>query len=138
MRITVSDPLHECVKVWATREVGPERVPSLARKELAKWLGAGHPALPDLQEIASELITNAILHADAEWVRLSLSREPYAWQLTVTDPGAAGKAAPPSRQSRSSDERGRGLLIVDALTEGRWDTTVNAAGERVVWTQLRR
>ncbi|GAA1618605.1 hypothetical protein GCM10009733_013640 [Nonomuraea maheshkhaliensis] len=137
MRITVSDPLHECVKVWATREVGPERVPSLARKELAKWLGPDHTALPDLQEIASELITNAILHADADWVRLSLKREPYSWRLTVTDPGPSGKTQPP-RHSRSSDERGRGLLIVDALTEGRWDTTVNAEGERVVWTQVRR
>jgi anti-sigma regulatory factor (Ser/Thr protein kinase) len=120
-----------------TDEVESRRVPSLARRELVEWMGPDHPALADLQEIASELVTNAIIHAAATWVRMSLVPESGFWRLAVTDPGRSGRI-PCQRHPLPNVERERGLLIVDSLTHGRWDTRLNLVGERVVWALLPR
>ncbi|MEU4226744.1 ATP-binding protein [Nonomuraea sp. NPDC026600] len=137
MRAAVSDLPYAGVKVWTTGEAESHRIPSLARRELAEWMGPDHPALPDLQEIASELVTNAIIHANAIWVRMHLISESGFWRLTITDPGNSGET-PRVRQPRPNEAGGHGLLVVDALTNGQWDTHRSLAGERVVRALLPR
>ena len=137
MRAAVSNPPYAGVKVWTTGETESHRIPSLARRELVEWVGPAHPTLPDRQEIASELLTNAIIHANAIWVRMHLTPESGFWRLTITDPGNSGET-PRARRPRPNETGGRGLLVVDALTNGQWDTHRSPVGERVVSALLPR
>ncbi|MEU1390285.1 MULTISPECIES: ATP-binding protein [unclassified Nonomuraea] len=134
----MSSSLHAGVKVWTVGEVGdPAMLPRLARTELAAWLGADHQALDDLRLIASELVANALQHAAAQWVRLSLAPEAGFWRLAVADPGRNG-LVPRPRMPLDADESGRGLRLVHELTKGLWGTYLDRAGERIVWALVPR
>ncbi|MFC4012425.1 ATP-binding protein [Nonomuraea purpurea] len=136
----LSDPPYAGIKVWLTREVEASRIPALARRELRGWMG-DHPALADLELIASELVTNALVHGAGPWVRMSLrsveERERRYWRLTVVDPGRSA-SVPMPRMPGPGEKTGRGLLVVDALTNGCWETAVTQVGERMVWALLPR
>ncbi|MEV4288869.1 ATP-binding protein [Nonomuraea bangladeshensis] len=115
-------------------------LPSLARRELQAWMGE-HSALENLQLIASELVTNALVHGRGPWVRMSLfpvdgDGRRY-WRLAVVDPGSSGRIPLP-RMPGEEESRGRGLWVVDALTCGCWGTERTVIGERVVWALLPR
>ncbi|MGP3921482.1 ATP-binding protein [Nonomuraea sp. 10N515B] len=138
MRAAVSDPAYTGIRVWLVSELeDPALLPRLARRELVKWMGPEHPALADLQLIASELVSNAVLHAAAAWVRMSLVPSAYYWELKVTDPGLSA-SVPMPRCPGMDDERGRGLWVVDDLTLGYWDTSRSPAGDRIVRACLPR
>lgn len=138
MCAVMSDPPYTGVRIWLVGELDdPALLPGLARRELAAWMGPRHRALPDLQLIASELVTNALLHAGAEWVRMSLLPSGDHWELTVTDPGLC-PSAPTPRRLAVDEPHGRGLWVVDDLTQGRWDTSHSPAGGRVVRVFLPR
>ncbi|MFI6712115.1 ATP-binding protein [Nonomuraea sp. NPDC050478] len=141
MRVTV--PEHPCagIKVWLLSEVGKrELVAALARRELRGWMG-DHQALADLQLIASELVTNAVVHGGGPWVRMSLiaveERERRYWRLSVVDSGVSGGVPLPSMPG-PEETRGRGLWVVDDLTNGCWGTDRTQVGERVVWALIPR
>ncbi|MEV0623989.1 ATP-binding protein [Nonomuraea sp. NPDC050404] len=113
-------------------------LPRLARRELRRWIG-DHPAFDDLELIVSELVTNAVVHAAATWVRLTLRPEEVGgrryWRVAVVDPGRSA-LVPQPRIAALSDPSGRGLWLVDDLTHGCWDTELTQLGERVVWALL--
>ncbi|MFC5823071.1 ATP-binding protein [Nonomuraea insulae] len=113
-------------------------LPGLARQELRGWMG-DHWAVGDLQVIASELVTNAMVYGGGAWVRMSLRPEEQGgrryWRLTVVDPGRSG-TVPMPRMPGVGEMTGRGLWIVDALTSGSWATSLTQAGERAVWARL--
>lgn len=137
----LSDPPYAGIKVWLTIEVDHgDLLPRMAREELREWMG-DHPALDDLQLIASELVTNAVTHGGAHWVRMSLGQEEERgkryWRLTVADPGLS-ESGPMPRMPLRYEQRGRGLWVVDELTLGCWGTHRTQAGECVVWAQLPR
>ncbi|MER7362185.1 ATP-binding protein [Nonomuraea wenchangensis] len=141
MQASLSDPSCAGIKVWLTSELDDRRlVVPLAREELRAWMGPD-PALGDVQLIASELVTNAVVHGAGAWVRMSLRTmeegERRYWRLAVADPGLAA-GVPIPRLPQLHEVRGRGLWIVDELTLGCWGTDRNAAGERIVWAQLAR
>ncbi|MEU5867815.1 ATP-binding protein [Nonomuraea sp. NPDC047529] len=130
--------LHAGVKVWTVGELeDPATLPRLARTELTAWLGADHRALDDLRLIASELVANALQHAKAQWVRLSLAPEAGFWRPAVADPGRNG-LVPRPRLPLDADESGRGLRLVHELTNGLWGTYLDRAGERIVWALVSR
>ncbi|YCK42590.1 ATP-binding protein [Actinomadura sp. ATCC 39365] len=134
----VADPPFAGVKVWLVREIEiPSLLPGLVRRELAEWMGSTHEALGDLQTIATELVTNALIHANAEWVRVHLIPESGFWRLTVVDPGRNG-LVPHPRITAETDEWGRGLRMVHGLTSGAWGTNATLLGERVVWALVPR
>ncbi|MGP3957638.1 ATP-binding protein [Nonomuraea sp. 3N208] len=141
MQVDVIDPPYAGIKEWLTGEIGDGALlPGLARRELRKWVG-DHPALADLQLIASELATNALVHGAGAWVRMTLrptdEGERRYWLLTAVDPGLS-TCVPLPRMPGPDESRGRGLWIVDALTCGCWGTDRTQAGERVVWALLPR
>ncbi len=68
MQAALSNPPYAGIKVWLTSEMDDHRlVVPLAREELRAWMGPD-PALGDVQLIASELVTNAVVHGAGAWV----------------------------------------------------------------------
>ncbi|WP_051371527.1 SpoIIE family protein phosphatase [Streptomyces sp. 142MFCol3.1] len=89
----------------------------------------------DLQLMASEVVTNALTHADS-YVELRLRLFPDRIRLEVRDTDVT----PPLPSSLSAceeenaqAEHGRGLIIVDAL--GEWGSSPSGRG-KVVWCEL--
>ncbi len=102
------------------------RARNLACGQLAAW---GMDELAFTTElIVSELVTNAIRHASGP-ICLRVIRD-RALICEVTD---ASSTAPRLRHARTTDEGGRGLLIVAQLAR-RWGTRYTRAG-KVIWTE---
>jgi anti-sigma regulatory factor (Ser/Thr protein kinase) len=72
--------------------------------------------IEDAEAVASELVSNAVMHAGARTFGLELLRltdDPSAVAVTVTDPSPL----PPIRCAPAvGDEHGRGLLVIEALS----------------------
>lgn len=93
------------------------------------------PRLRRLAElIISELASNAVVHARTP-AGVSVRLLGNCLQLAVRD-GDPRLVYPPPTQVPGSDiaERGRGLLILDAMTDG-WGSAPTATG-KVVWARL--
>ncbi|MFF6878585.1 MULTISPECIES: SpoIIE family protein phosphatase [unclassified Streptomyces] len=97
-----------------------------ATRQLARW------GLDDLafttELVVSELVTNAMRYATGS-IRLRLIRE-RALVCEVLDGGAT---APHLRHPRTTDEGGRGLLLVSQLTQ-RWGTRFVPDG-KIIWAE---
>ncbi|WP_354643962.1 SpoIIE family protein phosphatase [Kitasatospora camelliae] len=108
---------------------GPQ--PSRARRFTRETLEAWElTALVDYAELmVSELVTNALLHADAPR-RLRLFRD-RVLTLEVAD---AGSQSPRLRSSAEEDEGGRGIHLVSELAH-RWGTRTTREG-KVVWAEI--
>ncbi|MFJ7176492.1 SpoIIE family protein phosphatase [Streptomyces massasporeus] len=97
-----------------------------ATRQLAHW---GLEELAFTTElVVSELVTNAIRYATGS-IRLRLIRE-RALVCEVLDGGAT---APHLRHPRTTDEGGRGLLLVSQLTQ-RWGTRFVPEG-KIIWAE---
>ncbi|WP_432158000.1 sodium/proline symporter PutP [Streptomyces sp. bgisy153] len=124
-----------------TRVLSPDRVVSwdlprdpaavaqaraLAGERLAEW---GLDELAFTTElIVSELVTNAIRHASGP-VTLRLIRD----RGLICEVSDASGTSPRLRHARTTDEGGRGLLIVAQLAQ-RWGTRYTATG-KTIWTE---
>jgi anti-sigma regulatory factor (Ser/Thr protein kinase) len=84
------------------------------------------------QLVASELVTNAVVHAGT-MIDLTLRLAPPLLHIAVRD-GDAGKAQLSGITDESS-ETGRGLLLVDALAVT-WGNFLPNTG-KVVWATVR-
>jgi PAS domain S-box-containing protein len=97
-----------------------------ATRQLARW------DLDDLafttELVVSELVTNAIRYSEGP-IRLRLIRE-RALICEVFDGGAT---APHLRHPRTTDEGGRGLLLVSQVTQ-RWGTRFVPDG-KIIWAE---
>jgi anti-sigma regulatory factor (Ser/Thr protein kinase) len=95
--------------------------------------GWGFPELDDLEVVTSELITNAIVHAEAAPV-VRLRRGDEGRVLIEVADTHVGR--PVLRVPYEQHTRGLGLHIVDALSEG-WGVRGGADGHpKVVWARL--
>ncbi|MGP3942614.1 SpoIIE family protein phosphatase [Streptomyces sp. 6N106] len=139
----VRDPVREdaAIQIARTHTLGPAQVVSwdlpsdpsvvstarsLVTRQLTAW---------DMEEatfttelIASELVTNAIRHAKPP-VRLRLIRS-HVLTCEVSD---GSSTSPRLRHARTTDEGGRGLLLV-ARCSGRWGTRYTEDG-KTVWVE---
>ncbi|MGW2486136.1 sodium/proline symporter PutP [Streptomyces sp. NPDC001606] len=99
---------------------------SLATRQLTDW---GIPHLTFTTElIVSELVTNAIRHASGPVVlRLIQDRG------LICEVSDGSSTSPRLRHARTTDEGGRGLLIVAQLAH-RWGTRYTAHG-KIIWTE---
>lgn len=82
--------------------------------------------------VVSELVTNAV-NADAARISVRLCVEDRHVRIEVED-DAGG--TPTVMHTTTTDERGRGLAIVDSLAD-RWGIQPMAPGKQV-WVELRR
>jgi anti-sigma regulatory factor (Ser/Thr protein kinase) len=115
--------------------VGPDRnAPGLARlavQEFCEELGVDGDG-DSAQLVASELVTNAVVHAGTD-IDLTLRLIPPLLHVAVRD-GSTQPARIADIVDQSSPS-GRGLLLVDALSTA-WGSVVLNSG-KVVWATIR-
>ncbi|MEU4536378.1 ATP-binding protein [Streptosporangium sp. NPDC023825] len=118
---------------------------SRARGVAGDLLGADHHAYEAVRLVVSELVTNAFKHADrgrvGKSIRLALFRRGPIIRIEVTDQGAAFDAprreVPFTEVQNARAEFGRGLVIVDELSQGNWGSRGHGRGRgRTVWCEL--
>jgi CheY-like chemotaxis protein len=99
------------------------------RDRCAQWrLDA---VVDDVLVVVSELVTNAVIHAQSgAELRLVLSEA--LLRVEVVDDGAG---APDPQLASSEDEHGRGLLLVTVLSDA-WGVDATSDGRKVVWADL--
>ncbi|MFJ9544333.1 ATP-binding protein [Streptomyces sp. NPDC101225] len=86
-----------------------------------------------LTVIASELTTNAVVHAHGEEITVALLLSPHHVWVSVTDQGQPHTLISP-RNTNQDAEDGRGLCLVEALATS-WRATSSPSGTRV-WACL--
>ena len=92
--------------------------------------------LGDVRLLVSELVTNAIRHADLEAeaaIRLSVTVSESMIRVMVRDPGPGFAVAAPLAQPDPRREGGWGLFLVEALAD-RWG--VEPGSPTAVWFEL--
>jgi serine/threonine-protein kinase RsbW len=109
-----------------------------ARRELrAALAGWKLDELTDSAELVlSELMTNAVRHARSPHGRLVETR----WERTATgvriEVHDANHRVPQMRRAADTDEHGRGLVLVDILTDHRWGVSSRQGVGKLVWAHL--
>ena len=93
---------------------------------------AGPGRVAELELIASELVTNSLLHARNGPVGLRLCAG-HELLIEVTD-GTRGESVPRAKQPVKGEIGGMGLMVVAALSEA-WGSEIRGEG-RVVWASL--
>ncbi|MFD1540975.1 ATP-binding protein [Nonomuraea guangzhouensis] len=144
MPAALQSPAH--FHTFTMNDVDPRAIPARARATITSWVGTDHPRAFDLQTLATELVTNAIRYGlgtmpATRWVRMSLEREASFLRLAVIDPGHANTfphLREPVNDPRPDDEDaaiegGRGLHVVQKITNGCWGHYYNVQNEQVVW-----
>ncbi|MEW1685655.1 ATP-binding protein [Streptomyces sp. NPDC093594] len=127
---------HAAVSIACSRE-GLARARSFTRDTLGDW-SLTHCG-DDATLVMTELAANAVTHAasrcpGAPDVRLGFRLEPAHLLLTVSDPDDHPPVVSPGSGS-GLEEHGRGLRIVDALSEA-WGWTPTAPIGKTVWARL--
>ena len=106
-----------------------------ARRFVTKTVTEWHltSLLDDALLVASELAANAVTHAESSF-RIRLSLKEAALRIDVIDTGAG---TPEPQPSSFTEEHGRGLHLVAALTSAWGLETIPGEG-KVVWAELAR
>ena len=106
---------------------------ALARKFVSKTLTEWgmEPLMDSALLVASELAANAVTHADTSF-RIQLSLAPSTLRIDVTD---SGEGTPEPQPPTLSEEHGRGLLLIGALTTA-WGLDDAPGAGKVVWAEL--
>ncbi|MFD3662168.1 ATP-binding protein [Streptomyces sp. NPDC058659] len=108
------------------------RARRLAEERLILW-GCGPGIRDTVALVVSELVTNAVVHTASGRVVCELREGEDTLRIAVRDEG--GPAGPRIRDC-GEEERGRGLLIVDALCTA-WGADRTGHGTaQVVWAEL--
>ena len=116
------------VAVLPPRAASAARARELVMVQCAAW---GFPSLcEDLALVVTELVANAVRHAGTDII-VSVVEIDHGIRLEVRD-GSTRPLRP--RAALSSDEGGRGLLLVDALSH-RYGVVGEPDGKRV-WVEL--
>ncbi|MFE4059370.1 ATP-binding protein [Streptomyces sp. NPDC059096] len=115
-----------------------DRYPFVARQHccalLQKWGLDEYELLELVELVVSEVVTNALRYGEGLDVRLRMSvTECHALRLEVRD---GSSAVPRVRVAGPLEERGRGLLIVDALVSACGGTWGVSEGGTTTWCQV--
>lgn len=106
-----------------------------ARRFVLDALAGAAP--PDLEEtvvlLASELVTNAVVHVGGE-IEVLVRLTPTAVRVEVTD---GSEVTPSPRRAGADDTSGRGLTLVEALAR-RWGVDAIPPGGKTVWFEVDR
>ncbi|NML51465.1 ATP-binding protein [Streptomyces sp. R302] len=126
------DPAHRFAFELPARTESVSRARHLTEDRLLLW-GRGPEIRDTAALVVSELVTNAVLHTASSRIVCELRQGADSIRIAVRDEG--GPAGPRIRDC-GADERGRGLLIVDALCEA-WGAERTGHGTaQIVWAEL--
>jgi anti-sigma regulatory factor (Ser/Thr protein kinase) len=104
---------------------------AFAQRSLLQW--ELDDLVPDAVVIVSELVTNAILHANSE-CELRLSLHPKSLRIAVVD---YGPGMPEPQAPSATNTSGRGLQIIDTLSFA-WGVDLLTGNQKLVWAELNR
>lgn len=107
----------------------PARARQFVSKTLTEW--GLEPLIDSALLVTSELATNAVTHADSGF-RIELSLAPTTMRIDVVD---SGSGTPEPQEPSMSEEHGRGLHLIDALTTA-WGLDDAPGAGKVVWAEL--
>ncbi|MEU3610061.1 ATP-binding protein [Streptomyces sp. NPDC035033] len=126
------DPRHRFAFELPARTESVGRARRLTEERLILW-GCGPEIRDTAALVVSELVTNAVLHTASGRIVCELREGATALRIAVRDEG--GPAGPRIRDC-GAEERGRGLLIVDALCAA-WGAERTGHGTaQTVWAEL--
>ncbi|UNM16503.1 ATP-binding protein [Streptomyces formicae] len=117
----------------------PGRTESVARarrlihERMRRW-GIGGDPLDAVALVASELFTNAVVHTASERVLCELHDAEGQLRIAVQDQGCP--PGEPRLRRISEEERGRGLLLVDAVSSAWGAHDARPGPGRIVWAEL--
>jgi pimeloyl-ACP methyl ester carboxylesterase len=111
-----------------TGAAAPRDARRLVADRVAEW--GLHDIGDDLRLIASELVTNALIHTPGP-VEIGMSTAPDHVRIEVSDPSPV---APQITQAEPDDDHGRGLAIVASLSRA-WGTDLHPGG-KTVWAEV--
>jgi len=119
---------HE--NVFAAEPVSMSKVRAFVGAHLVEHVDG--PMVADLQLVASELATNALVHTQTPFT-VALAQDGQCVRITVSD----GAPSIPVRRRAAGDldESGRGLAIVETLSSD-WGVTVRPNGCKSVWASF--
>ncbi|WP_234338177.1 ATP-binding protein [Streptomyces sp. NRRL F-5727] len=125
-------PLRRMAFELPARTESVSRARHLTEERLILW-GCGPEIRDTAALVVSELVTNAVLHTASSRIVCEVREGAEALRIAVRDEG--GPAGPRIRDC-GADERGRGLLIVDALCAA-WGAERTGHGTaQIVWAEL--
>ncbi|WP_406863993.1 ATP-binding protein [Streptomyces sp. HUAS MG47] len=114
------------------RTASVARARLLAQERLTLW-GCGEDVRDTVALVVSELVTNAVVHTGSARVVCELREGQDRLRISVHDEGGA---AGPRIRDCGEEERGRGLILVDAVCSA-WGAEPTGHGTgRVVWAEL--
>ena len=121
---------------WCTEIGGDPTAAAAARELLTDRLGESTPAatLHDLHLLATELVTNAVLHAGADTILMSVAAGRARVRVAVTDPGTADDV--PHVQPLDPEAiGGMGLFLVEQISDA-WGVERTPDGANRVWFEV--
>lgn len=104
-----------------------------ARRFIAEHLPPGDPRHDDLMVCASEVVTNAINHTGHREAGFDVTVATGDGAITVTVTDGGGTGDPVVRGNDTADPHGRGVALVDALSDT-WGFERTEAATRVWFT----
>ncbi|MET7639949.1 ATP-binding protein [Streptomyces sp. NPDC005438] len=105
-----------------------------ASEQLRLW-GFAEDFVDTVELVMSEFFTNAVIHTDSSFIACSLRKAGGRLRIEVVDEGT-GHSECAARQPNDEDINGRGLMLVDAVTD-QWGVSTPTQGNgRVVWAEL--
>ncbi|MEU2429218.1 ATP-binding protein [Streptomyces sp. NPDC007861] len=138
-------PVSPVPPAQAVRRFGfelPGRTESVARarrlihERMRRW-GIGGDPLDTVALVASELFTNAVVHTASDRVLCELRElrdDEGQLRIAVQDQGCP--PGEPRLRRISAEERGRGLLLVDAVSSAWGAHDARPGPGRIVWAEL--
>ncbi|MEU5400048.1 ATP-binding protein [Streptomyces sp. NPDC005963] len=106
----------------------------LARDRLDCW-GIGGDVHDTAMLVVSELVTNAVVHSGSHRICCELLNGVERLRISVRDQGCA-PSGPRVCHTQAAEERGRGLLLVEAVSSA-WGAHATQQGSgRIVWAEL--
>lgn len=119
---------------------GGVTAPARARHEIAGLLNGELAAARkhDVVLLVGELVANCVVHADAgesDEIVMEIVIGPDVVRVAVTDSGSS--SVPTVRPSTATLEGGRGLLLVEQLSD-RWGMTREGTRQTRVWFEMVR
>ncbi|MDX2933170.1 ATP-binding protein [Streptomyces ipomoeae] len=106
-------------------------------RDMARSWGLMPDAVDDLETVVGELAANALEHSDSDLITVTFALAATVAIISVTDAGPGRETVatmPPPRMPGPEQERGRGLLITEALA-ARWGRRRVGNG-LTVWAEL--